>query len=123
VDTISVNPDRILWLAKQEVQHLAAQGYTPPEEPKVMAYGNQVLTRLLIELHNLKRGNFITEHDFTVASQIAYVLAGGDLSQPAEMPLSYFYQLEIQVVGYLAQQPKTWDRMRHMLETGKPLRN
>jgi 3-hydroxyacyl-CoA dehydrogenase len=123
VDTISVNPDRILWLAKQEVQHLAAQAYTPPEEPKVMAYGNQVLTRLLIELHNLKRGNFITEHDFTVASQIAYVLAGGDLSQPAEMPLSYFYQLEIQVVGYLAQQPKTWDRMRHMLETGKPLRN
>jgi 3-hydroxyacyl-CoA dehydrogenase len=123
VDTISVNPDRILWLAKQEVQHLAAQGYTPPEEPKVMAYGNQVLTRMLIELHNLKRGNLITEHDFTVASQIAYVLAGGDLSQPAEMPLSYFYQLEIQVVGYLAQQPKTWDRMRHMLETGKPLRN
>lgn len=123
VDTISVNPDRILWLAKQEVHHLAAQGYTPPEEPKVMAYGNQVLTRLLIELHNLKRGNFITEHDFTVASQIAYVLAGGDLSQPAEMPLSYFYQLEIQVVGYLAQQPKTWERMRHMLETGKPLRN
>jgi 3-hydroxyacyl-CoA dehydrogenase len=123
VDTISVNPDRILWLAKQEVHHLAAQGYTPPEEPKVMAYGNQVLTRMLIELHNLKRGNFITEHDFTVASQIAYVLAGGDLSQPAEMPLSYFYQLEIQVVGYLAQQPKTWDRMRHMLETGKPLRN
>jgi 3-hydroxyacyl-CoA dehydrogenase len=123
VDTISVNPDRILWLAKQEVQHLAAQGYTPPEEPKVMAYGNQVLTRMLIELHNLKRGNFITEHDFTVASQIAYVLAGGDLSQPAEMPLSYFYQLEIQVVGYLAQQPKTWERMRHMLETGKPLRN
>jgi len=123
VDTISVNPDRILWLAKQEVQHLAAQGYTPPEEPKVMAYGNQVLTRLLVELHNLKRGNFITEHDFTVASQIAYVLAGGDLSQPAEMPLSYFYQLELQAVGYLAQQPKTWERMRHMLETGKPLRN
>jgi 3-hydroxyacyl-CoA dehydrogenase len=123
IDTISVNPDRILWLAKQEVQHLAAQGYTPPEEPKVMAYGNQVLTRLLVELHNLKRGNFITEYDFTVASQIAYVLAGGDLSQPAEMPLSYFYQLELQAVGYLAQQPKTWERMRHMLETGKPLRN
>jgi 3-hydroxyacyl-CoA dehydrogenase len=123
IDTISVNPDRILWLAKQEVQHLAAQGYTPPEEPKVMAYGNQVLTRLLVELHNLKRGNFITEYDFTVASQIAYVLAGGDLSQPAEMPLSYFYQLELQTVGYLAQQPKTWERMRHMLETGKPLRN
>ncbi len=88
-----------------------------------MAYGNQVLTRLLVELHNLKRGNFITEYDFTVASQIAYVLAGGDLSQPAEMPLSYFYQLELQAVGYLAQQPKTWERMRHMLETGKPLRN
>ncbi|MDW8107726.1 MAG: 3-hydroxyacyl-CoA dehydrogenase/enoyl-CoA hydratase family protein [Armatimonadota bacterium] len=123
IDTISVNPDRILWLAKQEVLHLAAQGYTPPEEPQVMAYGNQVLTRLLVELHNLKRGNFITEHDFTVASQIAYVLAGGDLSQPTLMPLSYFYQLELQVVGFLAQQPKTWDRMRHMLETGKPLRN
>jgi len=123
VDKISVNPDRILWLAKQEVLHLAEQGYMPPEEPKVMAYGNAVLTRLLVELHNLKRGNFITEHDFTVASQIAYVLAGGDLSQPTEMPLSYFYNLEIQVVGYLAQQPKTWERMRHMLETGKPLRN
>ncbi|MCS7273675.1 MAG: 3-hydroxyacyl-CoA dehydrogenase/enoyl-CoA hydratase family protein [Fimbriimonadales bacterium] len=123
VDTISVNPDRILWLAKQEVLRLAAQGYTPPEEPQVMAYGNQVLTRLLVELHNLKRGNFITEHDYTIASQIAYVLAGGDLSQPTLMPLSYFYQLELQAVGFLAQQPKTWERMRHMLETGKPLRN
>jgi 3-hydroxyacyl-CoA dehydrogenase len=79
--------------------------------------------RLDLGASGLKRGNVITEHDFTVASQIAYVLAGGDLSQPAEMPLSYFYQLEIQVVGYLAQQPKTWERMRHMLETGKPLRN
>ncbi len=122
-DPIVVNPDRVLWTAKQEVLHLAEVGYTPPEEPKVMAYGNAVLSRLLVELHNLKRGNFITEHDFTVASQIAYVLAGGDLSQPTEMPLSYFYNLEIQVVGYLAQQPKTWERMRHMLETGKPLRN
>ncbi len=123
VDTIVVNPDRVLWTAKQEVLHLAEQGYKPPEEPKVMAYGNAVLNRLLVELHNLKRGNFITEHDFTVASQIAYVLAGGDLSQPAEMPLSYFYNLEVQVVMFLAQQPKTWERMRHMLETGKPLRN
>ncbi len=122
-DPIVVNPDRVLWTAKQEVLHLAEVGYTPPEEPKVMAYGNAVLSRLLVELHNLKRGNFITEHDFTVASQIAYVLAGGDLSQPTEMPLSYFYNLEIQVVGFLAQQPKTWERMRHMLETGKPLRN
>ncbi len=122
-DHIVVNPDRVLWTAKQEVLHLAEVGYAPPEEPKVMAYGNAVLSRLLVELHNLKRGNFITEHDFTVASQIAYVLSGGDLSQPTEMPLSYFYNLEIQVVGFLAQQPKTWERMRHMLETGKPLRN
>ena len=123
VDHIVVNPDRVLWSAKQEVLHLSQVSYTPMEEPKIMAYGDAVLNRLLVELHNLKRGGFITEHDFTVASQIAYVLAGGELSQPTEMPLRYFYDLEIQVVSFLAQQPKTWDRMRHMLETGKPLRN
>lgn len=123
VDPIVVNPDRVLWSAKQEALHLAEVGYSPMEEPKVMAYGNAVLNRLLIELHNLKRGNFITEYDYTIASQIAYVLAGGELSQPTEMPLRYFYELEVQVVSFLAQQSKTWERMRHMLETGKPLRN
>jgi len=123
VDHIVVNPDRILWTAKQEVLHLNEVGYQPPEEPKIMAYGDSVYSRLLVELHNLRRGNFLTDHDLLIASKLAYVLTGGELTQPTEMPESYFYNLEVQVVGFLAQQPKTWERMRHMLEKGKPLRN
>ncbi len=123
VDHVVVNPDRLLWAARQEVLHLADVGYQPPEEPKIMAYGDSVYSRLLVELHNLRRGNFITDHDLLITSQLAYVLTGGDLTQPTEMPESYFYNLEVQVVGLLAQQPKTWERMRHMLEKGKPLRN
>jgi 3-hydroxyacyl-CoA dehydrogenase len=123
VDHIVVNPDRILWTAKQEVLHLDEVGYQPPEEPKIMAYGDPLYSRLLVELHNLRRGNFMTDHDLLITSKLAYVLTGGELTQPTEMPESYFYNLEVQVVGFLAQQPKTWERMRHMLEKGKPLRN
>lgn len=123
IDQIVINPDRLLWTAKQKVLHLASTGYKPPQEPKTMAYGDALYSRLLVELHNLHRGGFLTDHDLTVTKQLALVLTGGELSQPVEMPESYFYRVEIQAVSVLGQNPKTWDRMRHMLETGKPLRN
>lgn len=123
IDVIEINPDRVLWTAKQKALSLSALGYKKPEEPKAMAVGDSVYSRALVELYNLKQGKLMSEHDYIVASKLAYVLTGGELSQPVEMPHSYFYRLECEVTYFLAQQPKTWDRMRHMLETGKPLRN
>jgi 3-hydroxyacyl-CoA dehydrogenase len=123
IDQIVVNPDRLLWTAKQKVLHLASTGYKPSQEPSTMAYGDALYSRLLVELHNLHKGGFLTDHDLTVTAQLALVLTGGELSQPVELPESYFYRVEIAAVSVLGQNPKTWDRMRHMLETGKPLRN
>ncbi|MEO0250515.1 MAG: 3-hydroxyacyl-CoA dehydrogenase/enoyl-CoA hydratase family protein, partial [candidate division WOR-3 bacterium] len=106
-DRIVINPDRLLWSAKQTVLHLDEAGYKPPQPPRIMAYGDPLYSRLLVELHNLRRGGFLSEHDLTIASQLAYVLTGGDLTQPQELPESYFYRLEVQANTFLAQQPKT----------------
>jgi len=51
------------------------------------------------------------------------VMTGGDLRDAAPLPETHFHALERQVFIELCQTEKTVARIRHMLETGKPLRN
>ncbi|NUL81454.1 MAG: enoyl-CoA hydratase/isomerase family protein [Armatimonadetes bacterium] len=123
LDQIVINPDRVLWGAKQAAINLYEAGYQPPEPPKVMAHGDGLYSRLYVELYNLKTGGMMSDHDFLILSELAWILSGGDGASAKPMPEAYFYRLEVIVNAKLAQQPKTWERMKHMLEKGKPLRN
>jgi len=51
------------------------------------------------------------------------VLCGGEVSVPATAPEQYFLDLERENFLKLCGEPKTHERIAHMLKTGKPLRN
>jgi 3-hydroxyacyl-CoA dehydrogenase len=103
---------------------LGAAGHTPPVTTgNVYAAGRDLLSSMKIEIYSLKTGGFISEHDAKIANRLAYVLCGGDLSAPAWMDEQYFLDLEREALLQLASEKKTQERVWHMLQTGKPLRN
>jgi len=54
---------------------------------------------------------------------VAYILCGGDLSSGQWVEEQYFLDLEREAFVSLCGEPKTLERIKHMLETGQPLRN
>ena len=66
---------------------------------------------------------FASEHDQKIAKKLAFVMAGGDLSQPTEVSEQYLLDLEREAFLSLLGERKTLERIQHILKTGKPLRN
>lgn len=121
---IVMNSDRRLYVAKQEVLCQAKAGYTPPpQRPAIMVLGRPTRTLLDHAASTLLQGGFISEYDRYLAGQLAAVITGGDLSAPALVSEAYLLQLERQAFVPLLQQPKTQERIAHLLKTKKPLRN
>ncbi len=114
--------DRIS-LAKKTVLDLA-KGYVAPsvrEDIKVL--GRSGLGTLELGINELRLGRYASEHDALIAGKIAHILCGGDLSEPQEVSETYLLDLEREAFLSLCTEQKTLERIQHMLETGKPLRN
>jgi 3-hydroxyacyl-CoA dehydrogenase len=122
-DRIVLNKDHLLAEAKREVLHLAAGGYGPLPPQKVWAAGRDALAALRMMVFTLLDGGYATQHDACIANQIAYVLCGGDLSEPGWVPEQYILDLEREAFVALCHEPRTHERIAHMLQFGKPLRN
>ena len=58
-----------------------------------------------------------------IANKLAYVMAGGDLSEPTYVSEQYLLDIEREAFLSLAGEQKTLERIQHMLQTNKPLRN
>ncbi|MCA9868276.1 MAG: enoyl-CoA hydratase/isomerase family protein [Anaerolineales bacterium] len=122
-DTIVMNSDHRLAKAKQRALQLVAAGARPPEVDKIYAAGRDALYALKLGVRSLRWGGFASEHDAKVAGKLAYVLTGGDLSAPTWVDPWYILDLEREAFLSLLGEEKTRERMMHMLQTGKPLRN
>ncbi len=123
-DHIVMNRAHQIGLAQQVVLDMAAQGYTPPVvKGNVYAAGRDVLASTRIEVYSMRASGFISEYDAKVANKLAYVLCGGELSAPTWMDEQYFLDLEREALLALAGETKTQERIWHMLQNGKPLRN
>ena len=68
-------------------------------------------------------GNYISKHDKKIANKLAYVMSGGDLSEPSYVSEDYLLEIEREAFLSLCGEKKTLERIEHMLKTGKPLRN
>ena len=64
-----------------------------------------------------------TDHDLTIARKLAYILSGGDAEAGTQQDESHFIDLEREAFVSLCGEPKTQDRIAHILKTGKPLQN
>jgi 3-hydroxyacyl-CoA dehydrogenase len=121
---ILMNGDRRLYIAKQEVLHLDREGYMPPpERNKIMVLGSAGCAQMEHAAYMVHQGRFISDYDRYLANRLAYVMAGGDLSAPTLVHENYLLGLEREVFIPLLSQPKTQERIAHLLKTKKPLRN
>ncbi|MBX3000681.1 MAG: enoyl-CoA hydratase/isomerase family protein [Caldilineaceae bacterium] len=123
-DRIVMNGDHLLAEAKAEVLRMAEDGYTPANvKGNVYAAGKDMLANLRIGVYTLRQGGYISQHDALIADKLACVLCGGELSQPTWMDEQYFLDLEREAFLVLCGEAKTQERIWHMLQRGKPLRN
>jgi 3-hydroxyacyl-CoA dehydrogenase len=123
-DSVSMNSDRLINDAKQEVLALASTGYVEPQpRADVLAMGESALSTIKLGIHQMKRGGFISDYDAVVGERLARILTGGDLNHPTRVSEQYLLDLEREAFLSLCGERKTQERIAHMLKTGKPLRN
>jgi len=122
-DGITMNPDRVLYEAKQRALALAGASYRPAEPAQISAMGEDGIARFELELHIMHRSGYISDHDRLIGQELAKVLCGGPLVHPQTVSEEYLLRLEREAFVRLCGTPKTAERIKAMLETGRPLRN
>lgn len=122
-DGFVANQDRLIFDAKQTVLAMAMAGYKPPVERKVRVIGENGLGTIKAGLYNMKEGRQISDYDAFLAEKLAYIMTGGNVAANTWVTEQYLLDLEREVFVELCMQPKTQQRMAHLLKTGKPLRN
>ncbi len=123
-DGISINPDRRIGEAKRKILSLWEHGYTQPApRTDIKVQGRGGLGGLLSGIHGMWRGQYISDYDKLIAEKLAWVMCGGDLSQPTLVTEQYLLDLEREAFLSLCGQRKTLERLQSILTTGKPLRN
>jgi len=123
-DQVSINIGRRISEAKQAVIEMYEDGYvTPVQRKDIKVLGRSALGAMLAGIHGMRTANYATEHDVTVAKKLAYVMAGGDLSEPTLVTEQYLLDLEREAFLSLCGEKKTLERIQSVLKTGKPLRN
>ncbi|MGG5252102.1 3-hydroxyacyl-CoA dehydrogenase NAD-binding domain-containing protein [Neobacillus sp. SM06] len=123
VDGISFNGDHLLYDAKMKVLALSEQGFRPKQRRKIPVVGETGYATLLLGAQSMYLSGFISEHDLKIAKKLAYVLAGGKVPFGTEVDEQYLLDLEREAFLSLVAEPKSQQRMQHMLLKGKPLRN
>jgi len=123
-DIVVVNKERQIAQAKQHALLMAESGYTQPAARKdILVLGKQALGMFLVGTDSMEASRYISEHDKKIANKLAYVMAGGDLSEPTKVSEQYLLDIEREAFLSLTTERKTLERIQHMLKTGKPLRN
>ncbi|MEM9819901.1 MAG: enoyl-CoA hydratase/isomerase family protein, partial [Bacteroidota bacterium] len=121
-DFVVPNVSRNISEAKKKVLELAPT-YTQPVKREAHVLGRTGLGALYTFANELKLGNYASEHDIKIAKKIAFVLCGGDLSGPQKVSEQYLLDIEREAFLSLCGEQKTLERIQHMLQTNKPLRN
>jgi len=123
-DEVSMNQDRRIADAKQSVIELYDAGYTMPvQRTDIKVLGQSGLGMLYAGINGMLRANYITEHDVKIAKKLAYVMCGGDLSEPTLVSEQYLLDLERAAFLSLCGEKKTLERIQSVLKGGKPVRN
>ncbi|WP_137924114.1 3-hydroxyacyl-CoA dehydrogenase/enoyl-CoA hydratase family protein [Cupriavidus sp. 2SB] len=123
-DTIVYNVHELLYVAQSEVRAMANAGYRAPLPGQLIPVaGRSGIATIKASLVNMRDGNFISAHDFTIASRIAEVVCGGDVEAGSLVSEEWLLALERKAFIDLLGTGKTQERVMGMLQTGKPVRN
>ena len=124
LDEVVMNQSRRIAEAKKSVIEIFDSGYTTPVQRKdIKVLGQSALGALYSGIHAMKTAKYATEHDSLVAKKLAYVMCGGDLSEPTLVTEQYLLDLEREAFLSLCGEKKTLERIQGVLKSGKPVRN
>jgi 3-hydroxyacyl-CoA dehydrogenase len=124
IDSISMNGDRLIADAKQEVLNLVSSGFVPPvERTDILVMGDAGQSAMKLALHMMRRGGYISDHDALIGKKLANVMSGGNINHQTLVSERYLLDLEREAFVSLCGERKTQERIVAMLKTGKPLRN
>jgi 3-hydroxyacyl-CoA dehydrogenase len=123
-DRVVFHEHEVLHAARSEAIALADAGYRPPpRDQRFPVAGAPGIATLEAKLVNLHAGGFISDHDYRIGRHLAEALCGGRVDAGTEVDEAWILRLEIEGFMALARTERTAERIGHMLETGKPLRN
>ncbi|TVT45306.1 MAG: 3-hydroxyacyl-CoA dehydrogenase/enoyl-CoA hydratase family protein [Denitromonas halophila] len=123
-DDILFNSHELLYAAIRRARAMAEAGYRPPMmNNAVTVAGRNGIATCEMMLMNMAEGGFISAHDYTVAKAAATALCGGEVETNARVSEQWILDVERAQFVALLKNEKTQQRIVHMLETGKPLRN
>ncbi len=123
-DDVVFNAHELLHVALGRARAMAQAGYRPPLRARnIPVAGRPGIATLEMMLVNMKEGGFISAHDYRVARSAAIALCGGDVEQGSRVDDEWLLTVERREFVELLKTPETQARIKHMLETGKPLRN
>jgi 3-hydroxyacyl-CoA dehydrogenase len=123
-DRITMNRERVLTDAKERALELVRAGYEPPQpRTDIPAPGENILAALRLGVHMMRQGDYITEYEVKLATKIAEVLCGGNVSPGTPVSEQYILDLEREGFKSLCGEKKTQERIQYTLKTGKTLRN
>ncbi len=122
-DGVTMNRDRLLYDAKQKALAMV-DGYTPPEKREDIRLGGAGAKMALdLAVSDLRKSGQATPYDVVVSDHLATVLSGGDKDYTETLTEDDLLKLELKEFMKLLRHDGTLERIEHMLNTGKPLRN
>ena len=101
---------------------LIATGASPIELP-IRAGGREAIANFRGAMTNMHAGGFISDYDMKIGNHVANALCGGPVDAGTELDEAWYLRYERKGFRSLIKSPKTHARVKHMLDTGKPLRN
>lgn len=123
-DELAMNQGRRIADAKKSVIEIYDAGYTTPvPRNDIKVLGQSALGALYSGVHAMQTANYATAHDALVAKKLAYVMCGGDLSEPTLVSEQYLLDLEREAFLSLCGEKKTLERIQSVLKSGRPVRN
>ncbi len=124
VDGVTMDRERLMADAKAMVLERVREGYRAPDRRTAIPVGGEEARAALeLGIHLAWRGGAISDHDARIGRALARIMTGGDLPHATTVSEQVLLDLEREAFLSLCGEPKTLDRIRHTLKTGKTLRN
>jgi 3-hydroxyacyl-CoA dehydrogenase len=120
---VSFDRARQVTEAKARAIGLAASGYHPPSPRAYVLPGESGIATLSMMIGTLVEAGQASAHDAKIATKLAELVCGGVSGSSHEVTEDEMLELEREAFISLCGEPKSQERMQHMLMQNKPLRN
>lgn len=122
-DRITMNPELLIGDAKSFALDLCKRYRPGSPEKNVPVSGEPGYQAMLQSIEQRMTSGQFSEHDGIVLQKLACVLSGGRAASGSTIAEERLLDLELEVFLSLCGMSKTRQRIQHMLQHGKPLRN